>query len=90
MLTAIDGETIARKLGATIKKKSRRHKIAVIRINGKEMGRFGIRRGSGEQNHNYIARQIHVSMREAEEISECSKYMPDYEVILRRQNIYPS
>ncbi len=41
MLTAADGETIARKLGAIIKKKSRRHKIAVIRINGKEMARSG-------------------------------------------------
>jgi len=90
MLTAADGEIIARKLGAIVKKKSRRHKIAVIKINGKEMGRFGIRRGSGEQNHNYIARQIHVSMLEAEEISDCSKYLPDYEAILRRQNIYPS
>ena len=89
MLSALDGDVIARKLGAEVKKKTRRHIIAVIRINGKEIGRFGIRRGSGEQNHNYIARQIHVSMREAEEISACTKYLPDYETILREKGIYP-
>lgn len=90
MLTAADGETIARKLGADFKTKSRRHQIAIVKLNGKEVGRFGIRRGSGELNHNYIARQLRMSMRDAEEIAGCSKNLPDYVVILKRNGFYPA
>ena len=41
MLTAADAETIARKLQAVVKEKARRHKIAIIKVNGREVGRFG-------------------------------------------------
>ena len=71
MLTARDAESVARKLGADFKEKSRRHKIAIIRVKGKEVGRFGIRRGSGDLAHDYIPQQIHVSRAEAEDIAGC-------------------
>ena len=89
MLTAKDGEIIASKLSAFIKKRSRKHKVAIVRISGKEVGRFNIRRGSGELNHNYIARQIYISMKEAEEIAACGKNLPDYEASLRNSGHYP-
>jgi hypothetical protein len=89
MLTAADGEIIAKKLGAFIKPKSRRHKIAIVRIRGTEVGRFNIRRGSGELSHNYIPHQIHVSMREAEEIAGCTRDFSDYDAILKRGTYYP-
>lgn len=89
MLTAGDAETIARKLNADIKKKSRHHKIAIIRIRGKEVGRFGIRRGSGDLGHGYIPRQIHVSNAEAQQIADCYLYLEDFERILRENGFYP-
>ena len=89
MLTARDAESIARKLGADFKEKSRRHKIA-IRVKGKEVGRFGIRRGSGDLAHDYIPQQIHVSRAEAEDIAGCRLYLGDYEQILKKKQLYPS
>jgi hypothetical protein len=77
MLTAKDAETIARKLDATFKSKTRRHKIAIIRLKGKEVGRFGIRRGSGDLGHDYIPRQIHVSNSQARELADCKLYLRD-------------
>lgn len=90
MLTSVDAEAIARKLQAEIKKKTRRHKIAIIRVNGKEVGRFGIRRGSGELGHDYIPPQIHVSYHQAREIAQCSLYRVDYEQILRVNGRFPT
>ncbi len=89
MLTARDAEAIARKLGANFKEKSRRHKIAIIRVKGKEVGRFGIRRGSGNLPHDYIQQQIHVSRTEAEDIAACRFYLRDYEEILKKKKLYP-
>jgi hypothetical protein len=90
MLTADDGEIIAKKLNAELKKKSRRHKIAIIRINGKEVGRFGIQRGSAELNHNYIHRQLRMSMRDSEEMSACRTGLTEYVEILKASGFYPS
>lgn len=90
MLTASDAETIARKLQADVKKKSRRHKIAVIRVNGKEVGRFGIRRGSGDLPHDCIPRQIHVTNQQSNNIVACTISRPDYENILRATGHFPA
>jgi hypothetical protein len=89
MLTADDGEKIAKKLKAEFKKKSTNHKIAIIKVNGKFVGRFGIQRGSGELNHNYIHQQLYMSMHDAEEIAACRKDLPDYVAILRAKGLYP-
>ena len=89
MLTADDGEKIAKKLKAEFKRKSANHKIAIVKINGKQVGRFGIRRGSGELNHNYIHQQLRMSMRDAEEIASCQKALPDYVAILKDNGFYP-
>ena len=89
MLTASDAETIARKLHATFKTKGRRHRIAIIRLNGREVGRFGIRRGSGDLGHDYIPRQIHVSNQQAQQLADCTLYLASYEQILRNNGFYP-
>jgi hypothetical protein len=89
MLTADDGETIAKKLRAEVKKKAANHKLAIVRINGKEVGRFGIRRGSGELDHNFIQRQLHMSMRDTEEMAACRRELPDYVAILKDKGLYP-
>jgi hypothetical protein len=90
MLTTDDAETIAKKLQADVKKKRKRHVIAIIRVNGKEVGRFGIRRGSGNLPHHFIPQQIHVTNQQAVEIKSCTKSRPEYEDILRLNGHYPT
>lgn len=90
MLTSGDAEVIARKLQAEIKKKRKRHVVAIVRVNGKEVGRFGIRRGSGALPHDYIPQQIHVTNQQAVEIKICTKSRPEYEDILRVNGHYPT
>ncbi|HLW70219.1 MAG TPA: hypothetical protein VKS22_06315 [Candidatus Binataceae bacterium] len=89
MLTASDAETIARKLKAEFRPKNRKHKVATISANGKKIGRFGIRRGSGELSHDYIARQIFIKYSDAEGIAQCRLYFDDYERLLRENGHYP-
>ena len=78
---------IANKLGAEISE-GRKHTNAVVRVRGTYIGRFGIRRGSSA-GHDYIPRQIHISMREALGLARCSLYRADYEKILKDRGKLP-
>ena len=89
ILTARDAELIANKLHADVDESRTNHAIAIIRLNGKEVGRFGIRRGSGELGHDHIPRQIHVAMKQAIQLARCKIYDSDYENILRVNGYYP-
>lgn len=84
-----DAEAIAKKLGADIEQKRANHAIAVVRVNGKEVGRFSIRRGMN-LGHDFIPKQIHTNMRMALNLSRCSKYRDDYESALRNTPFYPT
>ena len=55
---------IANKLEAEISE-GRKHTNVVVRFCGTYIGRFGIRRGSSA-GHDYIPRQIHITMKEAD------------------------
>jgi hypothetical protein len=89
-LTSRDAETIATKLNAEFKSKAKSHDIAIVRINGKEVGRFGIRRGSGEPGHDHIPRQMHMSMKHAIQMAQCKIYRAEYENLLRLNGHYPA
>ena len=84
-----DAEAIAKKLGADIQLKRGSHAIAIVRIEGKEVGRFGIRRGMN-LGHDFIPKQIHVNMRMALNLSRCTKYRDDYELALKSTPFYPT
>jgi len=86
VLTGCEAEQIAQKLGEEIRES--KHAVAIIRINGKEVGRFGIRRGTGV-GHDYIPRQIHINMKMALNLARCSKYISDYEFVLKNTGFYP-
>jgi hypothetical protein len=87
-LTTNDAEAIAAKLGADVELKHANHAIAIVRVNGIEVGRFGIRRGMN-LGHDYIPRQIHCNMRMALNLSRCTKYRGDYETALRNTPFFP-
>jgi len=88
ILTEQEADQIAQKLGAEIKSGAK-HDIAIVRVNGREVGRFGIRRGMSV-GHDYIPRQLHVNMKMALNLARCSKYRADYEFVLRNTGFYPS
>lgn len=88
MLTKEDAEEIARKLGASIKKKNRRHDLATIYYSGKLVAFFGIRRGSRKDaGHDHIPRSIYVSPHFCKELSRCTKYLADWLEELAKQNL---
>ena len=87
MLTADSALMIANKLQAEISEGSK-HTNVVVRIEGTYIGRFGIRRNTNV-GHDYIPRQIYVTMREALGLARCSLYRADYERILKERGKLP-
>ena len=79
--------TIARKLDAEISE-GRKHTSAVIRIDGTYIGRFGLRRDT-DASHNYIPKQIGITMKDALGLARCTLYKPDYEERLRNRRKLP-
>jgi hypothetical protein len=88
ILTEREADQIAQKLDAEVRE-GRNHALAIIRVNGKEVGRFGIQRGVGV-GHDYIPKQIHINMKMALNLARCSKYRADYELVLRNTPFYPT
>ena len=90
MLTARDGLKIAKKLGAQSTKVKTRHDCFVIVIDNVLVGNYGISRSSRERGHNYIAKQIGISPRQARCLSLCSLSREDYVAIIRDQGLLPN
>ena len=88
LLTADSALTIANKLEAEISE-GRKHTNVVVRIHGTYIGRFGIRRNT-DAGHDYIPRQIHVTMMEALGLARCSLYKADYERSLKDRGKLPA
>ena len=87
MLTADLALIIANKLQAEISEGSK-HTNVVVRIDGTYIGRFGIRRNRNV-GHDYIPRQIYVTMKEALGLARCSLYRADYERIMKERGKLP-
>ena len=87
LLTADSAIAIAHKLEAEITE-GRRHTNVVVRVDGTYIGRFGIRRGSSA-GHDYIPRQIRVTMKEALGLARCTLHMADYKKILKERHNLP-
>ena len=71
VLTQQDARKIAKKLNAEIRP-GRRHELAVFRHQGKYVTQFGISRGSKQQSHDYIPRQLFLTYRQCLELLDCS------------------
>ena len=80
-----DARAIAKKLNATFEKGAK-HDIAVIRYDGKIVGQFGIRRGSGSLGHNHIPGQIHVNSQQARLLVQCPMSFEDWVVVMKEKN----
>lgn len=63
------------------------HDVYAIRHAGQVVGRVSIRRSSKQIGHDYIPREINVSMRFAKEIGICTKNLADYIECLRSKGL---
>lgn len=86
MFTQDDAREIAKKLKAAIEP-GRRHDIAIFRYEGQRIAQFGIRRGSKEQGHDYIPRQLHLTRKQCLNLRACPLSLDDYVTILRTKNL---
>lgn len=77
MLTADDGYKIAKKVGAKPEDKREHERVSIV-IRGTYIGSYGIRRGSRELPHDYIAKQIGLTTREARDLSLCPLSLEAY------------
>jgi hypothetical protein len=88
ILSHREADKIASKLNAEIKHGTD-HDIAIVRVNGVEVGRFGIRRAMNV-GHDYLPRQIGTNMKNALGLARCSENRPEYEAALKSKSLYPA
>lgn len=81
-LTSRDAWEIQKKLDGEIKE-GRKHPQVIVRWEGKVVGRYGVRRGSGETGHDYIPEQLSISFRQALDLVRCPLTKEGYFEILR-------
>lgn len=77
MINQHDASRIAKKLGIE-PEPGRKHDLAVVRYKGKYVTQFGVRRGSREQSHSHIPRQLHISPHQSRDLSTCPMSADDY------------
>ncbi len=77
---------IAAKLGAEIRS-GRTHDMAIFRDQGKEIARFGIRRGRKDLGHDFIPRQLHMTARQAQTFVSCQLSKDEYLRILNDKDL---
>ncbi len=70
VLNQTHAEKIAKKLSAASGDNTR-HGFVEIEYNGKVLFSYGIRRASKAKGHDYIPKQIKVSMRQARNLANC-------------------
>lgn len=77
MISQTEAKDIAKKLGAKVKS-GRAHDLAEVNYKGKRVAQFGIRRGSREQSHSYVPRQLYISGPQARDLAACPMSADDY------------
>jgi hypothetical protein len=77
-----EAQQIADKLSAEIEE-GRKHTQAIVRWQGKIVGKYGIRRGSRETSHDFIPRQLSITFREALNLARCPLSREEYFELLR-------
>ena len=89
MLSQSHAERIKSKLEVDVKEGRKHHRVHVF-YDGYPIGAYSILRGSEESNHNFVARQLHISLRQAADLARCSLEKEDYYNILRDKGVLPT
>ena len=78
---------IAKKLDADMKE-GRRHVIAVVSHEGKQVASFGIRRGSRpDASHDHVPQQVYLRPRDAKLLGLCPMSLDDWLEVLRAKGL---
>lgn len=86
--TAREARAIADKLGCG-RRAGRKHDIMQVVVEGKLVAHFGIRRGSGEQGHDYVPAQLHLSRGWCWKLHDCTMSRSEYVAVLRGKGLLP-
>lgn len=86
MFTQKHAATIASKLKCRIVE-GRKHTIATLYEAGRMVGSFGIRRGSREEPHDYIPKQIHLTQQQCRQLYDCTLSRENVIELLRGKNL---
>jgi len=76
-----EAEDIAKKVRAD-RRAGRKHDVILVRHGGKLVAQYGIRRGSGNPGHGYVAKQLHVSAQQARDLAKCPMSADQYFKVL--------
>lgn len=87
-LTTDHAEKIAGKLGIR-PERGRKHDHVYIRWEGRIIASYGIRRGSRQLAHDYVAEQIFLTPREAINLARCPMSRDEYFEVLRTRGHIP-
>jgi len=89
-LNKTHAETIAKKLGATMKE-GRGHTLAILYVDNIRIGQFGISRGpKKDQGHDHIPSQIFYPSGECLKLAQCTLNRPDWIKALRAKGKIPT
>lgn len=82
-------DKIVKKLGAQVEARPRKaHDLAHVRVDGKIVALFGLRRGSSkEAGHDHIPDALHVSPRDAKLLGQCPMSRDEWVEKLRAKGL---
>ena len=84
MFTQKHANAIAGKLDCVLSE-GRKHRLAELYVNDKVVAIFGIRRGSRDESHDFIPKQLHLKQKECWELHDCALSKEQYLEILREK-----
>lgn len=87
LFTAEDARAIADKLVAAHDPGRNGHEGVDFYYNGRLIFSFGIRRGSKDQGHNFIPRNMHLTQKECRLFRKCDISLARYIEILRERGL---
>lgn len=86
MITQAHARQVATKLNASIRR-GRKHDLAEINHEGKRVAQFGIRRGTRDQSHSYVAKQLYISLGQTKDLAACPMSAEAYFKVLAEKGL---
>ncbi len=84
--TAAEALKIAAKLGCT-PVAGGKHEVVRVVVDGRLVAHFGIRRGSGDQGHEFIPKQLYLKRKSCWELHDCTMSREQYIAELRGKGL---
>ena len=69
------------------RRQERKHEVIQMKYDGTWIGSYNIRRGKPNQNHNFVAPQLHLSRDDVLEFARCPLSIDNYIDILEEKDV---